>query len=122
MSNNNLFAIGKPAGISKFISLPLLKIAQVENTMLFDDKRFIVGRILGNEESCIIRNLESEHVLIATISGFVISIKKDEVCLEPYSKMDAFLKEQELLYISQKLKPYNGKLIKVDNVNWYIQI
>lgn len=122
MSNNNLFVIGKPAGIYKFTSLPLLKIAQVENTILFDDKRFIVGRILGTEESSIIRNIEPKHILIVTISGFIISVKKDDICLEPSSKMDAFLKEQEFLYVSQKLKPYNGKLTKIDDNNWYIQI
>ena len=54
--------------------------------------------------------------------GFVISVKEKDINLEPSSKMDAFLKEQEYLYLSQGLQPYDGKLIKKEDENWYIKI
>lgn len=120
--NNNLFAIGQPVGIYKFTSLPMYKIAQVEKTMLFDDKRFIVGRLLGVEENTLIRNDKDSHLLVVTISGFVISVKSEDISLEPKNKMDVLLMEQEFLYLAQKLEPYNGKLIKKDDGNWYVQI
>ena len=122
MSDNNLFVIGQPVGIYKFTSLPMYKISQVEKTLLFDDKRFIVGRILGTEENTIVRNMEGNNLLIVTISGFVISVKCEDICVEPHNKFDVLLIEQEYLYISQRLEPYNGKLIKKDDENWYIKI
>lgn len=123
MKNDNLFKIGQPVGICKLISLPLLKISQVEKTMLFDEKRYIVGRLLGTEETTYL-NVEQQNnnLFVVTISGFVIAAKKDDISIEPQSKMDAFLKEQEYLFLSQKLKPYNGRLVKDDKDNWYIKI
>lgn len=122
MENNVLFEIGQPVGIHKLTNLPLIKISQVEQTMIFDEKRFIVGRLLGIEETTYL-NVEEQNnnLFIVTISGFVISAKKEDILLSPESKMDAFLKEQEYLFISQRLKPYNGRLVKINN-NWCIQI
>ena len=122
MEKDTLFEIGQPVGICKFLNLPLLKISQVEKTMFFDEKRIIVGRILGCEETTYL-NVEEQNnnLFIVTINGFVIAAKKDDILLEPASKMDAFLKEQEYLFLSQRLKPYNGRLVKDDN-NWCIQI
>lgn len=122
MSNNNLYVIGDPVGICKFTSLPMYKVSQVEKTLLFDDKRFIVGRILGHEETTIIRNTEQNNLLIITISGFTFSVKFEDIFFEPQSKFDVLLKEQEDLYISQKLKPYDGKLIQMNNKSWYLKI
>ena len=122
MSDNILFEVGQPVGIFKLTSLPLLKLSQIEQTMLFDEKRFIVGRLLGTEESCTLKVDYQTSFLMVTISGFVISVKEKDINLEPSSKMDAFLKEQEYLYLSQGLQPYDGKLIKKEDENWYIKI
>lgn len=122
MEQDVLFEIGQPVGICKLTNLPLIKISQVEQTMIFDEKRFIVGRLLGAEETTYLNVEEpNKNLFIVTINGFIIAAKKEDISLEPHSKMDAFLKEQEYLFLSQKLKPYNGKLIKSDN-NWCIQI
>lgn len=122
MEKDILFEIGQPVGICKLMNLPLIKISQVEKTMIFDEKRYIVGRLLGIEETTYL-NVEEQNnnLFIVTISGFVISAKKDDISFEPKSKMDAFLKEQEYLFLSQNLKPYNGRLVK-SNDNWCIQI
>lgn len=122
MSDKILFEVGQPVGICNFTSLPLLKISQVENTMFYDDKRFIVGRLLGTEESSIIRGNEQRYLLVVTISGFILSVKKEDIHLEPSSKMDAFLKGHEESYFSQRLEPYNGKLVKREDELWYVKL
>ena len=122
MKNETLFKIGQPVGIYNLSSLPLIKISQVEKTMFFDEKRFIVGRLLGKEETTYLSITPQNNLFVVTISGFVIAVKKEDISLEPNSKMDAFLKEQEFLFLSQNLKPYNGKLIKRKDEQWYIQL
>lgn len=122
MKNETLFKVGQPVGIYNLSSLPLIKISQVEKTMLFDEKRFIVGRLLGKEETTYLSIAPQNNLFVVTISGFVIAVKKEDISLEPSSKMDAFLKEQEFLFLSQKLNPYNGKLIKRKDEQWHIQI
>lgn len=123
MKENKNFVIGQPIGLCILTSLPIIKIAQVENTIYYDDKRFIVGRILSFGDNNIYKVSNEEKIIqIITPYGFIISAHKEELSTEPYSKMDAFLKEQEQILVSQRLEPYGGKLINIDENCWFIPI
>jgi len=122
MCKTNYFTIGQPVCISNFCTLPLIKISQAENTMIYDEKRYLVGRILGTQDNIILSNVPSKKLLVITVCGFVISVDRDDLNSEPASKMDAFLKEQEYLQLSQRILPYDGKLVKNEHDNWCIQL
>lgn len=120
MENKPILMIGQGVGIYALSGLPLMKIAQRENTIYFDEKMYLVGRVLGIDDRniCMIPN-ETKNILIITPMGFVISSHREYIQVEPRTKMECFLQEQEDLLTSQRYIPYNGKLQKVNNV-WEI--
>lgn len=72
MINNKLFSVGQAVGIYHFTSLPISKISLLEKTMVFNEKRYVVGRILGFEESSTLKTVPENNLLIITINGFII--------------------------------------------------
>ena len=109
-----------PIAIYTFTNLPSFKIAQVEKTFYYDEKIYLPGRVLRLDDNNIKISDTNDLILIVTPSGFVISVERKYVTTEPKGKIDAVLKEQEFVLKSQNILPYDGKLEKVDDNNWFI--
>lgn len=121
MEKNQKLLIGQAIGIYALSGLPLIKISQRENTMLFNEKLYLVGRVLGADISDICTISEKAHnILVVTPVGFIISTERQYIQTEPSSKMRTFLQEHEALLMVQGYKPYGGRLEKVDHDSWFI--
>lgn len=76
MINNNLFLIGEAVGVYNLTTLPLTKISLTEHCMIFNEKEYVVGRVLGYDECSIYKAVPENSLLVITVSGFIISLKK----------------------------------------------
>ena len=91
-----------------------------EKTFYYNEKVYLPCRMLRLDDNHIKIPKDSEYVLIVTTFGFVISVEKKYLYKEPHGIIDAVLKEQEYVLISQNVPPYEGKLVKIDDENWFI--
>ena len=122
MINNNLFTLGQAVGVYQFTSLPLSKLSLPKKAMVFDGKTIIAGRIIGTEERYTSKSVPENYLLIITINGIIISARKNDILIDSNEMINSFLKREEFFTLSSKKEPYNGKLVKKDDGNWYIQV
>ena len=117
----NVFQIGQPVCLSVLSGLPLMKLAQEENTMTFNNKMYIVGRILKESIRDDISNSKyEENIFVITPMGFIIGCNKRYIHTFPLAKMEKFLKHEENMLLKKSLLPYTGRLIKSSTNEWFI--